>query len=162
MMSAEEHNLLRDRIKSILSEYGDWIWNDLSKVLSIVWKYEIKSMMELDPELLSAESFLNRLWREKITPAEDIYEVFKELQLTNQDSTSNTLKMENSPEKVPHRVPVLSHLKSGKTLTGLQAWRLFGCYRLSSVINRLNKTPGISIICNKVEGEFYGQYKLIS
>jgi len=70
--------------------------------------------------------------------------------------------MEDWPEKIPHRIPVLLHLKSGKTLTGLQAWRLFGCYRLSSVINRLNKKPEINIVCNKVDGESYGQYKLIS
>ena len=161
LMSSEDHDQLKQRIERIITEQP-WVWNDLSKVMSLVWKDDIKSMLDMDPELLSAEGFLNGVWREKVTDPAAIHKVFKELQLINNNVNSNTLKMENGPEKIPHRVPVLAHLKSGKTLTGKQAWGLFGCYRLSSVIHRLNKTPGISIVCNKVEGEFYGQYKLIS
>lgn len=158
-MISEEKKLLKERITLILSGYQHWIWNDLSKILSLVWKYEIESMMEMDPKLLSAEGFLNGLWREKVTPAEDIYEVFKELQLINNNAKSNLLNMENAQ---PHRVPVLAHLKSGKTLTGLQAWNKYGCYRLAPVISRLNENPAINIICTIVSGERYGEYKLIS
>ena len=102
------------------------------------------------------------MWRKIVTPPEKIHQVFKELQLINNNHKSNTLNMENSPDKVPHRVPVLAHLESGKTLTGLKAWRLFGCYRLSSVIHRLNKDPKINIECTIPEGETHGKYKLIS
>ncbi len=68
--------------------------------------------------------------------------------------------MENTQETIPHRVPILAHLESGKTLTGLQAWKLCGCYRLSSVINRL-KNKGHNIICTIVDDQNYGEYKLI-
>lgn len=114
--------------------------------------------MEMDPKLLSAEGFLNGLWREKVTPAEDIYEIFKELQLINENQKSNILNMKNAQ---PHRVGILAHLKNGKTLTGKQAWNLFGCYRLSDVIHRLNQNDDINIECTIVEGERYGKYKLI-
>ena len=153
---------LRTRIIRILSDYGPWIWNEPAKIFSIVWKDEVKSMMEMDPRLLTAEGFLNGMWRDMVTDPEKIYEVFKELQLKNNNHKSNTLNMENIAEKVPHRVPVLQHLKSGKTLTGLQGWKLFGCYRLSSVINRLNKDPKINIQCTIPEGETHGVYKLIA
>jgi hypothetical protein len=36
-------------------------------------------------------------------------------------------------------VLVRNHLNSGRTITGIQALDLFGCYRLSSIINRLRK-----------------------
>ena len=158
MMSREEHKLLKARIKLILSGYQHWIWNDLSKILSIVWKYEIESMMEMDPKLLTAEGFLNGLWREKVTPAEDIYEVFKELQLVNNNHKSQTLNMENVQ---PQRVGILAHLKSGKTLTHLEAVKLFSCSRLASVVNRLLKhNTSLNIVCNIAEVHRYGVYSI--
>ena len=158
-MSDQEHKLLMDRIKLILSGYQHYIWNDLSKILCLVWKYEIESMMEMDPKLLSAEGFLNGLWREKVTPAEDIYEVFKELQLINGNNKSLTLNMDTE-KKVPQRVPVLAHLKQHGTLTGSEAWRLYGIYRLSSVIKRL-RISGQNIVTHIVGEERYGKYELI-
>lgn len=153
---------IKQRIKSILSVYGDWIWNDPAKVFVLVWKYEIKSMMDMDPKLLSAEGFLNGMWRDMVTDPALIYEVFKELQLINNNANSNTLNMKNVAEKIPHRIPVLAHLKKHGTITGLQAWRLYGCYRLSDVVHRLNKNPEINIECKIVDGERYGEYKLIA
>lgn len=156
-MTTEEHKLLKERIQLILSDYGPWIWNELSKILSIVWKYEIKSMMEMDSELLTAEGFLNGLWREKVTPAEDIYEIFKELQLINGNHKSNQLNM---AKKKTHKESVLKHLKRYKTITGREAWAQYGVYRLASVINRLNKVSGIQITCSIVPGYKHGEYKL--
>lgn len=62
--------------------------------------------------------------------------------------------------KPAHKIAILKHLKSGKTLTGKQAWIKFGCYRLSDVIHRLNNA-GHNIVCEIVSGERYGKYKLV-
>lgn len=117
-------------------------------------------MMEMDPRLLTAEGFLNGMWRDMVTDPEKIYEVFKELQLKNNNHKSNTLNMENIAEKVPQRVPVLAHLKQHGTLTGAEAWRLYGIYRLSSVIERL-RLKGHHIATNLIGEQRYGEYKLI-
>ena len=118
-------------------------------------------MMEMDPRLLTAEGFLNGMWRDMVTDPEKIYEVFKELQLKNNNHKSNTLNMENIAEKVPQRVPVLAHLKQHRTITGAEAWRLYGIYRLSSVIKRLRRS-GQNIVTHIVGQERYGKYELIS
>ena len=57
---------------------------------------------------------------------------------------------------------VLNHLKKGKTLTGAQAWKLFGLYRLSSVIYNL-RGKGYTIDCEMIKrGEDeYGRYRLV-
>lgn len=39
---------------------------------------------------------------------------------------------------------IKAHLKSGRQITGLVAWKKFSCYRLSSVINRL-RSEGMNI-----------------
>lgn len=160
LITSKKHDQLKDRIIRILTKQP-WIWNDLGKVLSLVWKDDIVRMLDMDPKLLTAEGFLNGLWREKVTDPDAVHKVFKELQLINNNANSNQLNMENWSDRIPHRVHVLNHLKSGKKLTHLQALRLFGCSRLSSVVNRLNNNPAINIICTIVSGERYGEYKLI-
>ena len=156
-----DHDKLTERIKGIISEYP-WVWNDLAKVIAIVWKDDIKIMLKMDPKLLTAEGFLNGVWRQKVTDPALICKVFKDLQLINNNHKSNTLNMAKTTEEVvPQRIPILKHLKSGKTLTGLQAWNKYGCYRLSSVINRLND-KGHNIICEILEGNTHGTYTLIA
>ncbi|MCC6516915.1 MAG: DNA-binding protein [Chitinophagales bacterium] len=52
---------------------------------------------------------------------------------------------------------IKSHLKAGKKITGLQALRLYGCYRLSAVIYNLRKS-GMNIKTKIVGKEKYAQY----
>lgn len=59
--------------------------------------------------------------------------------------------------KKPKIQLVKEHLLSGKSITGLQALRLYGYYRLSSGINRLNNR-GMNIESDKSNG--YSIYKL--
>lgn len=40
---------------------------------------------------------------------------------------------------------VKAHLKAGKTITGLTALKMFGCYRLSAVIHELRKEMKIKM-----------------
>lgn len=157
-MSTEHHEELKLRIIGIL-KVQPWTWNDLSAVLSLVWKSDLIELGQ-DPELLSAEGLLNDTWRKKVTDPEKIHKVFKELQLINNNQKSNLLNMENT-EVIPHRVPILKHFKSGKTLTHLQAINLCGCSRLSSVVNRLNKNPAITIVCKIAPDHKYGIYNLV-
>lgn len=58
---------------------------------------------------------------------------------------------------------VLAHLKKGNTITGLEAIRLFGLYRLSSAIHQLRE-KGYNIHTEMVQenGEEYGRYSLLS
>lgn len=58
---------------------------------------------------------------------------------------------------------VLAHLSSGKTITGQEALKLFGLYRLSSVIYNLRE-KGYVIDCEMIEkgDEVYGRYRLIN
>lgn len=44
-----------------------------------------------------------------------------------------------------HQNQVLTHLKSGKTISQAEAIQLFNCYRLSAVINRL-RNAGYAIV----------------
>lgn len=66
------------------------------------------------------------------------------------------MKKEQKPQ-------VLSYLKKHKTITPLQALSKFGCYRLSSIINRL-RNDGYKIITiltdQKKGGNKYAKYKL--
>jgi len=156
-MNSEDHVQLKQRIENIITEQP-WVWNDLSKVMSLVWKDDIVSILDKDPELLSAEGFLNGMWREKVTDPAAIHEVFKELQSVNNNHKSNTLNMDT---KKTHKTNVLAHLKRHRTITSKQAWKQYGCSRLSSVIHRLVKA-GNRITCKIVDGQKYGQYKLIS
>jgi len=57
---------------------------------------------------------------------------------------------------------IKQHIESGKPITGLQALKQYGVYRLSSVINRLRK-DGLNIITQMVEenGEKYAKYQLV-
>jgi len=49
-----------------------------------------------------------------------------------------------SEEKLTQKQLVEKHLRSGKSITPAQAQRLYKCWRLSSVINRL-RTDGMRI-----------------
>ena len=155
-MNSEKYKELRERVIGILNEQP-WVWNDGAKVISLVWLDDLIKMRH-DPKLLSAEGLLNGIGRKMLTDPQDIYEVFKELQLINRNDKSLTLNMENAQ---PQRVGILAHLKSGNTLTGLQAIKLFGCYRLSGVIFRLNKNPAITIVCKIEPDHKYGIYSLV-
>ena len=152
-MKSEEHSQLKERIERLLSEYGPWIWNDLSRILVLVWKDDIVSMMEVDPKLLSSEGFLNGLWREKVTDPERIYKVFLELQSNN---NSNLILM---AKKKSQKVSILKHLQRGKSLTQLQALKLFGCMRLAVIIDRLRSDHNISM--EIMSPDKYGKYTLI-
>lgn len=157
-MNTEEYKALKNRVVNMLVE-KPFIWNDFSKVLSLVWLHDVKELGH-DPRLLTAEGLLNGLWKSKVTDAELVHRIFKELQSINNNHNSNTLDMKNSIEAIPHRIPILAHFKNGNTLTELQSRELFGCSRLASVVNRLNNTPGILINCTIPEGVKYGVYKL--
>ena len=61
-------------------------------------------------------------------------------------------------KKKTHRHNIRKHLKSGKTLTQLQATNLWGCIRLAPNIKRL-KEEGLIIECDRSKG--YGVYKLV-
>ena len=56
---------------------------------------------------------------------------------------------------------VLQHLIDGGTLTGVQAWEKFKCYRLASVINKL-KDEGHQITKERVKagGHTFARYSL--
>ena len=41
-----DHEQLTKRIKGIILEYP-WVWNDLAKVIAIVWKDDIKIMLKM-------------------------------------------------------------------------------------------------------------------
>lgn len=43
------------------------------------------------------------------------------------------------PKKKPQKQRILEWLQSGRTLTPLEAWREFGCYRLSARILELRE-----------------------
>lgn len=132
---------------------------DLAKVIAIVWKDDIKTMLQMDPKLLTAEGFLNGVWRQKVTDPALICKVFKDLQLINNNHKSNTLNM---AKKKTHKESVLKHLERYGTITGREAWHQYGIYRLSSIIHRLNKMTGIQISCTIVPGYKHGEYKLIA
>jgi len=57
---------------------------------------------------------------------------------------------------------ILKHLKSGKSLTAMQALKLFGCARLAARIGEL-KEEGHNIITKmiKIKGDYVGRYTLI-
>lgn len=57
---------------------------------------------------------------------------------------------------------VLSHLKSGKTITSMQAIDLFRCTRLAAVIYSL-KEEGYDIVSKSIKGTNtnYAKYKLL-
>jgi hypothetical protein len=62
---------------------------------------------------------------------------------------------------------VKAHLMSGKTLTSMEAFSLYGCTRLSDKVFRLRKS-GLNIQTIMVEGETrygtpcsYAKYKLV-
>jgi len=58
---------------------------------------------------------------------------------------------------------ILEHLKSGKSITPLEALKLFGCFRLSGRILEL-KRDGHDIITNMVKnydtGKTYAEYHI--
>lgn len=59
---------------------------------------------------------------------------------------------------------VLDHLKQGETISQAEAIDLFGCYRLSAIIQRLRNT-GCNIvthnICNKSGFGRHARYELV-
>lgn len=57
---------------------------------------------------------------------------------------------------------VKRHLQRGKSITGLQAIERFDVYRLSSIINRLRKSPHFMNIKTSLVGDTnYAKYSLI-
>lgn len=154
----ENHEQLTERIKGIITQYP-WVWNDLAKVIAIVWKDDLINIGH-DLKLLSSEGLLNELSRSMMTAPEKINKVFKELQLINNNSNSNTLNMMNQSDKKPQRVFILNHLKEKGKITPYQSWKLYGIYRLSSVIKRLRKA-GHNIKTNLIGEQRYAEYELI-
>jgi hypothetical protein len=60
-----------------------------------------------------------------------------------------------------HQKLIFDHLIGGQRLTGLQALNLYGCYRLSSVINRIRKAYGYDSIKTEIEeNERYAIYSI--
>ncbi|MDO5686462.1 MAG: helix-turn-helix domain-containing protein [Neisseria sp.] len=58
---------------------------------------------------------------------------------------------------------ILAHLQQGKSLTPLEALRLFGCLRLGARVHDLRQDgyPIISqIVCDAVSGKHYASYSL--
>ena len=56
---------------------------------------------------------------------------------------------------------ILKHLKAGKTLTQLDALRLYGCMRLAARIEELRLNYAID--CRMVErnGKRFGEYRMV-
>ncbi len=54
---------------------------------------------------------------------------------------------------------IRKHMQSGKSLTQLQALNKYGCFRLSSIIQRLRR-EGLSIHTKLVGVKQYAKYKL--
>ena len=55
---------------------------------------------------------------------------------------------------------IAKHLKSGKTITTIQAFQKFGCTRLAAVISDLK--PGMKIVAEnvRINGKNLAKYKL--
>lgn len=59
---------------------------------------------------------------------------------------------------------VKGHLVSGKTITPLEALRLYGCFRLGARIWDLKRKYGLPIVTERVvneQGNHYAKYSLI-
>jgi len=56
---------------------------------------------------------------------------------------------------------ILKHLKSGKTLTQLQALKLFGCLRLAARIEELRLNNRIECEMVQHDDKRYGRYRLV-
>lgn len=56
---------------------------------------------------------------------------------------------------------ILKHLKSGKTLTQLQALKLFGCLRLAARIEELRLNNRIECEMVQDDDKRYGRYRLV-
>ncbi len=71
------------------------------------------------------------------------------------------MSSEQKPKPTQYEL-VRKYLKSGKTLTPIQALEKFGCYRLAAVINRLRKS-GMQISTELMKGgeHQYAKYKII-
>jgi len=56
---------------------------------------------------------------------------------------------------------IINHLQQGKTLTSLEALKLFGCFRLSARIAEL-KNQGFDIVSNNIKenGKTFAEYSL--
>jgi len=56
---------------------------------------------------------------------------------------------------------IINHLQQGKTLTSLEALKLFGCFRLSARIAEL-KNQGFDIVSNNIKenGKTFAEYRL--
>lgn len=57
---------------------------------------------------------------------------------------------------------IFAHLRKGRSITPLSAWEKYGCYRLSSVINRLRKKGHEITTTMKKQGENnFAVYRLV-
>jgi DNA polymerase III delta subunit len=64
-------------------------------------------------------------------------------------------------KKVTQAQMIYKHLRKSKTITPLVAWTQYGCYRLSSVINRLRKNGhDITTTIKKQGSSSWAVYKL--
>ena len=57
---------------------------------------------------------------------------------------------------------ILTHLKSGKTLTAMQALKKFDCMRLAARIEDLREAYIITTEMIKRNGKRYARYKLVN
>lgn len=64
--------------------------------------------------------------------------------------------------KITQTENIVNHLRKKGSITPLKAWEAYGCYRLSSVINRLRK-KGLQIITEIIrrKDSIHAKYKLI-
>lgn len=56
---------------------------------------------------------------------------------------------------------ILKHLESGKTLTPLEALRLFSCLRLAARIEQLRMNHTIECRMVKRNGKRFGEYRMV-
>ena len=63
------------------------------------------------------------------------------------------LKGKKQVKKQTKTDKVLAHLKSGKTITSMDAFRMFRLTRLSGIIFQLNRTKNAKIKCVMVQGK---------
>ena len=79
----------------------------------------------------------------------------------NTNKTNKTMKPQIK-RPISQNDIILGHLIKHGTITGLDSWRHYGVYRLSSVINRLRKIPNVVIITEMVEvdGVKFARYTL--
>lgn len=65
-------------------------------------------------------------------------------------------------KRASQEAKIMRHLNSGKTLTGLQALKKFGCFRLAARIERIKskfKFPVVTVMVGTPGGARVAQYR---